>query len=369
MTSKHKRLTQQYSTWGDKLLQHTDVLCEIQQGQRFQPITVQLAPCEVCDSDCAFCSVANRPLKSYMPWHLVESTIAQFKSLGAKSIEITGGGNPLLYCDRAKSQGVGKANINDIIVFAHSLGFEVGIITNSHDLKAIDPDIYCMIKWIRISLIKLDEGKGPEDYNFRDFPEHKLGFSYIIYTGVEATPRLHRPAAGTTPDTIRRLAEMVELYPGVKFVRLAGNCLVKGNNAKTRKHWRSIVDEVDKYGKFFIKDIGDDDGPFDEGCYVGMIRPYVAPHPSGDGRYMVYTCTSHVLNERTYNADYALCEVKDIKQTWFDMNTRYRTKGYPYEVRYNGGHNWCSTCKFCYYQNNNRLLHTVARDMPDANFA
>ena len=30
MENKHKELTQKYSTWGDKLLQHTDVLHSIQ---------------------------------------------------------------------------------------------------------------------------------------------------------------------------------------------------------------------------------------------------------------------------------------------------------------------------------------------------
>ena len=60
--NKHKELTQKYSTWGDKLLQHTDVLYSIQHNKKFQPITIQLSPTEVCSSGCPFCSVAERPL-------------------------------------------------------------------------------------------------------------------------------------------------------------------------------------------------------------------------------------------------------------------------------------------------------------------
>ena len=48
----HEELTQKYSTWGDKLLQHTDVLHSMQVNKIIKPITIQLAPIEACDSDC-----------------------------------------------------------------------------------------------------------------------------------------------------------------------------------------------------------------------------------------------------------------------------------------------------------------------------
>ena len=132
--NKHESLTEQYSTWGDKLLQHTDVLYSIQEQKKFKPITIQLAPCEVCDSDCPFCSVAGRPLKSYIPFEKIVKLLNDFKSLGAKSIEITGGGNPMLYRDRETGE-----NINDIICYAGSLDYDIGLITNSHDLKRLTP--------------------------------------------------------------------------------------------------------------------------------------------------------------------------------------------------------------------------------------
>jgi hypothetical protein len=359
----HEQLTQTFSSWGDKLLAHTDVLNSIQNEGFFKPITVQLAPCEVCDSDCAFCSVADRPLKSAMSWSEVMMVINSFQYLGAKSLEITGGGNPLLWRD-------GDRTISDIIDYANSAGLKVGIITNSHDLKYIDPTCFPKISWIRISLIKLDEGKEPEDYNFRGFPERKLGFSYIIYNECKATPRKGTHRDGTTVETIHRLARMVELYPDTKFIRIAGNCLNKGDNQVIKDDWRPIIDEVDKHGKFFVKDIGSNDSPFDQACYVGMVRPYVAASPTG-GDYRVYICTSHVLQERNYNLDYSLCSIGDITNTWGRCSKHFRDHGFPYEVRENKGVGWCGTCSHCYYSNNNSLLHTVAhvRDTEDSEFA
>jgi len=358
--------TQQYSTWGDKLLQHTDVLYAIQHDRKFKPITIQLAPCEVCDSDCPFCSVAARPLKSYMPFEQIESMLVQFKRLGAKSVEITGGGNPLLYRDKAA-----KKNINDVIELCGELGFNVGIITNSENLERhLDPKVYHHINWIRISLIKLDEGKDPEDYDFGSFPVDKMGLSYIIYDGSDTPDELSRTNkiyTGTTAETIRRIAKVVELNPELKFVRLAGNCLIKGNNAATRDKYKDVVAEVDRLDKFFIKDIGYDDGPFDDGCYVGAIRPYIAPHPDG-GNYQVYTCTSHVLNHRTYDMQYSLGSADDVMKIWEQMNHNYQQFGAPYSIKHNDGSNWCRTCKYCYYKFNNKLLHTVAQEMPDKDF-
>lgn len=363
--SNNEELTQKFSTWGDKLLQHADVLHTLQRDGRIVPITVQLAPTEVCDSDCPFCSVAGRPIKSSMPFNQVEKCLYDFQMLGAKSIEITGGGNPLLYNSQGK-------NINDIIRLAHSLKLKIGIITNSHDLKYLNDSVHDLLSWVRVSLIQLDEGVKPEEYNFRDFPLEKLGFSYIIYNGTGGVPdslsRTKKPYYGTTVESIKNIAKLVELNPGIKFVRIAGDCLIKGNNVTIKEQWQDVINEVDKHGKFFIKDIGNDDGPYEHGCYVGGIRPYIAANPKG-GDYQVYICTSHVLNSRTYDLDYSLGKVEDVLKIWGTMSENLRKGLPPYEVKGNGGKNWCGTCNYCYYKFNNKLLHTVVTKLPDGDFA
>jgi MoaA/NifB/PqqE/SkfB family radical SAM enzyme len=365
--TKHEELTQKYSTWGDKLLQHTDVLYSIQKEKTFKPITIQLAPTEACNSDCPFCSVAGRPMTNHMPFTQIQKVLSDFRDIGAKSVEITGGGNPLLYKDNET-----KKDINDIIEYASSLGFDIGIITNNHTLTKIKTELYDKINWVRISLIQLDEGKEPEEYNFNNIPYSKLGFSYIIYDSTNGIPdklsRKNKPYVGTTIESIKKIARLVDLHPDVKFVRIAGNCLIKGNNKVIKDKWGDILNEIDKQSKIFIKDIGDNDLPYNDGCYVGAIRPYVASNPHRDGKYQIYTCTSHVLNNRNYDLDYSLGGVEDVKEIWGAMNKNYKEKGYLYEVKSNCGKNWRDSCKYCYYNFNNKLLHTVASEMPDKNF-
>lgn len=325
--------TQAFSTWGDKLLQHTDVLSGIQNQRHFRPITIQLAPTEICDSDCPFCSVQNRPIKEKIPWGEIHEGLRAFRRLGAKSIEITGGGNPMLYRD-------GENRINDIVWVAESLGFKVGIITNSEHLRRhLDPEL--SVSWIRVSLIKLDEGKRPEDYDFTGF-EGKVGLSYIIYEG-------------TTVESIRKIARLVELNPHVKFVRIAADCLTE-ESMTLKEKWGEIIAEVDKFGKFFIKEIGSNFHPNEGGCWVGMLRPYWTS--SG-----IYICTSHVLKHRTYHPTWRLCGPNDIEETWNRMNERFAQGLPPYDIDIK------KECWHCYYANNNKLLSSVINELPDKEFA
>lgn len=366
----YEEKTQKYSTWGDKYLQHTDVLYSIQYQDIFKPINVQLALCEVCDSDCPFCSVAGRPLKSYIPWPKLVKMMQDFCRLGAKAVEITGGGNPMLYRDREHNK-----NISDVVELCGEFGFDVGIITNSEKIeKHLKPEVFKYVNWIRISLIKLDEGKAPEDYDFGSFPRDKIGLSYIIYDNETGQPdelsRTNRVYEGTTKETIQKIARLIELNPEIKFCRIAGNALVEGYQTQVQKKWRPIIEEIDSLSKFFVKDIWDNCKAFEEGCYVGLTRPYIAPHPDG-GDYQVYMCTSHVLEARTYNLDFSLGSIDNVLQIWDRCNYNYAKYGYPYEVRNNQGSNWHQSCGTCLYYNNNRLLHTVAQQMDkdDRNFA
>ena len=328
--------TQNYSTFGDKLLQHTDVLYSIQNEREFKPITIQLAPTEACDSKCPFCSVAKRPVNQKIPFEKIEKGLKEFRELGAKALEITGGGNPLIYRD-------GKKNINDVIELAYDLGYDIGVITNSEVLKRhIRPENEEKLKWIRVSLIKLDEGKNPEDYDFDGFPISKIGFSYIIYDG-------------TTVESLERIAKLIDLNPDIKFVRIAPDCLTE-DSLTIKDDWGDILDRLDKYKKIFIKEINDNFHPYPNKCFVGMIRPYWVWNG-------VCICTSHVLKNRVYHDDWKLCGHDDIKETWKKMNDRFKNGENPYDIDVN------NKCWHCYYYNNNKLLNTVVSELPDKNFA
>lgn len=247
----------------------------------------------------------------------------------------TGAGNPLIYKD-------GDKNINDVVEYAHSLGYEIGIITNTEKLsRHLKPENADKISWIRISLIKLDEGKTPEDYDFSGFPLNKLGFSYIIYEG-------------TTRESIEKIARLVELNPEIKFVRIASDCLTE-ESLTIKENWGGVVQALDTHQKFFIKEINDSFHAFEGGCWVGAFRPYVVWNG-------VYICTSHVLKHRNYHPTWKLCEHDQVLETWDKMGERYKQGLSPYDVDIK------KECFHCYYAKNNELLSYVMNDLPDKNF-
>ena len=330
----NKELTQHYSTWGDKLLQHCHELHLLQDRKILRPITVQLAPTEACDSNCPFCSVGNRPT-GRIPFNDIAFGLAAFKGLWAKSVEITGGGNPLLYRD-------GDKTINDVVLEARKHELKVGIITNSENpSRWLSDPVRQSIEWIRVSLAKLDEGKNAGDFNFIGV-EQRLGLSYIFHKQ-------------SRPDILQEIKKLLELWPGVKFVRLAPDCTT--DDALTiEQRLGDEVRAIDPDGKCFIKDIGDNYHPYLHGCWVGGIRPYW----TSTG---IYICTSHVLKTRKYEPEWRLCEnVNDIDSTWVNMHHRMMRGDNPYPID-------ISKCWHCYYYNNNALLHKIVTPVPDKDFA
>lgn len=327
---KNEEMTQMYSTFGDKLLQHTDVLYSIQNDKIFKPITVQLSPIEACDLNCHYCSVGNRDKKGFIPFGVIKKGLRDFKLLGAKAVEITGGGNPLLH-----------PYINEIISFAYDLGYDIGIITNSVDPgKYLTAESINKTSWIRISLSVLDSGKLFTDIKLKTIPKEKLGLSYIINEK-------------TTEGIIELISTIAATYD-VKFVRLAPDCL-NDDSLTINEKWDNVIVKYNNKGKLFIKEINDNYHPYPNGCYVGLIRPYW----NYNG---VYICTSHVLKTRNYEDDWKMTNIEDVKGFYDQCNSRFRDGLPPYNID-------IDKCYHCYYYNNNKLLHTVASELPDRNFA
>lgn len=323
--NKFSELTQQFSTFGDKLLQHTDVLYAIQHDKTFKPITIQLAPTNRCDLKCGYCSVKNRDQKLEMGLDEIIIGLKQFRDLGAKALEISGGGNPLLY-----------PYINEVISHAYSIGYEIGIISNSTNPSLyLTSDNINKLSWIRISMSGLDFGKS---FDFSQIPSHKLGLSYIIN---------HI----TTEHTLQHISDIAKQYD-VKFVRLAPDCL--GDDALTiNDKWDSIISKISN-DKLFIKEIGDNYHPHTN-CYVGLIRPYWTPEG-------VFICSSHVLSTQKVEDRFKLCDIGNVLDFYKTANTKFSNGELPYQINTND-------CYHCYYFNNNKIIHTVATELPDRNFA
>lgn len=336
----YSQQTQEFSTVGDKMLQHCEVLDSIQNKKKWKPITFQLVPTAVCDFNCHFCSVKNRDKTLSLDFKDIKKALKDFRSLGAKALEITGGGNPLLY-----------PQINEVIDLGYKLGYDIGIISNSiTPSKYLTKESVDKLTWYRASLSvfhNYTKGysvyKRYQFYNFDIIPKGKLSFSYIINKD-------------TTEEILKEIYELVKSRPDAKFVRIAPNCLEPETIKSFKEKWSPLIEKIDKTGKFFFKEIGQHYTAYPDFCAVGMIRPYVCE----DG--YVYACSSFLLRHRKLEPQFRIGHITDIKGMYKRANELYRKTGKPYNVP-------IETCFHCLLPGNNKLLHTVCRSMNDKNFA
>lgn len=335
MSKDYTYESQEHSTLGDKMLQHTEVLHSIQKKKKWKPITFQLCPTGVCNFNCSFCSVANRDRTISIPYKWIVKALKDFKSLGAKALEITGGGNPLLY-----------PRINDVIKLAHKLGYDIGMICNEiNPGKYLTKESASYLTWYRASISAHHNipNFNYKQYDFSTIPGGVLSMSYIINKD-------------TTKEILMDIVELVKTRPDVKFVRIAPDYLDNEMIVTFKDKWAPMIEEVDKEGKFFFKELIGGCTPYPEYCGIGMIRPYVCE----DG--FVYMCSSFVLRNRKLEPQYRLGHMTDVKGIYKRANKLFKKTGKPYDAPIN-------ECWHCLLGSNNKFLHTMLRKMSDGNFA
>jgi MoaA/NifB/PqqE/SkfB family radical SAM enzyme len=271
---------QQYTSTTAKLLHNLDRLKEIQEGI-IRPISVQIAPTDKCNLNCIFCSVKNRE-KNELNIEQSFKVIRTFKSMGAKTLEITGGGDPTCY-----------ENINELIEEASNLGYKIGLISNGVLLnKKITVDNLSTLTWVRISLNSLDYVEDIE----LDIPTNVvLGFSYVWN-------KISNDRLANGVDMMQKIEKYREKY-GAKYVRVVPDCLADD----VLKERERLQKELKVGGDYFIQDKEYD---LPRRCWLGYIKPFV----NSDG--FVYHCSANPLINRKFNSSFRLCSIDGIEETW-----------------------------------------------------
>lgn len=113
-----------------------------------QILTVDLS--NRCNYSCPFCidgGLVNSRCSSYfIDFELLKKLLNESKLLGAKCLEITGGGEPLTY-----------RKFDELVAYATELGYRVSLITNGYFIRRHEK-IFSSITfdWIRVSLDTTD---------------------------------------------------------------------------------------------------------------------------------------------------------------------------------------------------------------------
>lgn len=124
-----------------KLFWHWDRLCSFLKYKRTFPIQVELNPTNRCNMNCDWCITKYAHKKEDINIEVLKDFLRQFSNLGGKSIDWTGGGEPLIYSD-----------IEEAIEYASGKNIRQGIMTNGLFKSELLDVIAENTDWIRFSL-------------------------------------------------------------------------------------------------------------------------------------------------------------------------------------------------------------------------
>lgn len=331
---KKPELDTSFTSTGAKLFAHQEAMQALRDGKG-RPISCWIAPTDVCNHKCAFCSVGERPGET-LDYISIVAFLTKLRLLGLKSVTFSGGGNPLIY--KCKKSGMG---IEDCIRFANSLGLEVGLITNGLPLKdwgnnrmswrTLSPEALDMLTWCRISMSGLDHNHSEQEVYVPDFNEEKtsLGFSWIMSDSYEEPTHKHGWVS-TVEDTSpisehdRKIVYAEDRLPFIEskikeyvqrhhpvYVRLLANCLQPDRIEQRHRVLQGMAERIDPDVVF-----SQNKPPRQpKRCFKVLTRPCL----NSDG--WVYPCDSVVLNKTAnhkFGSAWRICHNTEIEKLYED---------------------------------------------------
>ena len=321
-----------FTSTGEKLFHHQELLQRLRNGSGM-PVSAWIAPTDVCNAKCSFCSVGERA-GDVLPFGVIKGYVDQLHALGLKSLTLSGGGNPLLY--KCKLTG---NTIKDVIDYIHGLGVQVAMITNGMPLadysgrkswKNLPPETLDKLTWCRISMAGLDHNHKEQEVFVPDFDPSKttLGFSWIMSDSYEEPS--HKHGWVSTPEDVRtemldrkvvyaldrlpwiesKVSEYVSKY-NPKYVRLLCNCLQPDQIPERHKVLQEVAGRINPNVVF-----SQNKPPRQpKKCFKVLTRPCL----NADG--WVYPCDSTVLN-RTANHQFGsawrICRWDQVSDLYSD---------------------------------------------------
>lgn len=144
-------MLQAYST--QKVVHHPHLVSAIKERitHELNPIQIHLMPCNRCNSNCKWCSYRLKNWRNSqefdrnaeLPWPVMDQLVADLDSIGVRAIELTGGGEPLLY-----------THIVELLDSLADTHMDTALVTNGMLLTDFIADrlFDTRLKWARVSI-------------------------------------------------------------------------------------------------------------------------------------------------------------------------------------------------------------------------
>jgi len=303
----------EYKPGVHKLLHHLEHLNSITKGISVAPIHISVWPTDKCQLNCDYCCCRNTMRNnSELDIGLYKKALPIFFKYGTKAIELSGGGEPLLW-----------SHIDEGVDFAHSLGIKQSLITNGLVLKDISVDTLSKFEWIRISVQSANHAKK---IDYAQIPV-KTSLSYMVSNNTNLSDLIRLHEFSINMDIPTRIA------------------VVRPCSKEWVDKIKNIVDNLGLPFFFSNKELGKP-----KGCYMAWVRAAI----DWDGNF--FPCPSIQLNEENEGFipdSFILCNISNIEE-WILNNI-------PHDLGYQ--------CSFCNCgKEENDFIHELLENTIDADF-
>jgi MoaA/NifB/PqqE/SkfB family radical SAM enzyme len=309
-----------------KLLKHLPKLKALQEGHHAVPIMVHTMPTHRCQLKCEHCCFRNRQdvaldidLKTYL------RGVHGFWELGTRAMELTGGGEPVLY-----------PKIGYCLEYFHELGMSVGLISNGLALPRIKDQLE-KVAWVRISLNTLDYRSEDELQPSIDLAKDKTHLSACYIWNKHSSANLKRVFEFALKNNL--------------VCRVSPDCIQEVDKIEVemeliRKELRTLrPNDI-----MFLSDFNTTLTRRNASCYIHLIKPSLYT----DG--YVYPCPSAELaleNNKSINEKFRLCHASEVYSFYRKMSTKKLEHG----------------CSYCKYTKQQELIEDLLTETDFNEFA
>lgn len=344
-----------------KIFCHPEVLDNLVNGTRCNPIYIRIKPTNKCNHNCSYCHYKNSYLKldeynpnDEIPKEKMLEIVESMKSLGVKAVTFSGGGEPLLY-----------PYIEEAMGKILEAGIDLSIITNGSLLNGKRAELLAKSKWVRISIESVNDEeycsvrrikKGSFDRlceNINEFAQKKddsceLGINMVV-----------------TQDNYKQVKDMAHLMKklGANHVKYAPLCT--NDTYSYHKDFKDLVtkdlndlQEEYKNDAFRIINLYTDDFKdsviFERQYMECPIKEFVCVIAANQ---KVYYC-----HDKAYLSDGCVGDLSDssFEQLWTSEDTTKLFKNF-------NAQNVCN--QHCVYDSRNELLNSfIKMDRNHINF-
>lgn len=306
-----------------KMLKHAGFIRMLQRGF-IMPIHLQWMPTNRCDQNCSYCSCGGRDKSLELDFERSKAAIETFAHLGAESVTITGGGEPMLY-----------PFIYDLFDCFRKNGIEIGLVTNAVSSNRWQFEKMTDFRWIRLSL---SDEYDMEGFNLRillmkaRLASVDLAVSYVV-TVKPDFDKMRRALEIANENRLSHIRFVFDINSS-ESVSVDLEKVFEGLDVS-----RAIMQKRQEYGR----------GRF--GCLISLMKPLVY----ADGN--IYPCcgTQYATPEaerlKDMPSEFIMGSLDDIEEIWQSQAHYYGTD-----------------CRKCYYDNYNELLANIRSDVKHLKF-